>query len=87
MRRLIAVMIGLLLAMGGCQPDDSRAQTLQQELNNERNRRVQAEQKANENGKKKDTWQTVATVAVAGAVLLLVVGAALGSMSKHDAGG
>jgi putative RecB family exonuclease len=58
----------------------------QQELNSERIRRAQAEQKARENEKRKDAWQTAATAALTGAVLLLVVGAGLGSMSKRDAG-
>ena len=86
MRRLTMVAFGLLLGLAGCRPDDSKA-AVQQELNTERIRRVQAEQKAGENEKRKDAWQTAATVALTGAVLLLVVGAGLGSMGKRDAGG
>jgi len=80
-------IIGLLLGLAGCGPDPRQI-----ELNNERGLRAQAEeqkaqaeQRAAVNEKHRDAWQMAATVSIAGAVLLLVVGAGLGSMSKRDA--
>jgi len=77
------LVLGLVLMLGAC---GAASHPSRQEFESERNRRVQAEQRAAESEKGKDTWQTAASVAIAGGILLLVVGSALGSMSKRDAG-
>ena len=79
----LAVVMVLFTGILGCR-EEPRIST--QDLIAERNRRVQAEQQATESEKNKETWRTAATGAAAGAFVLLVIGAALGSMSRRDAG-
>jgi hypothetical protein len=78
-----ALLLSAVLLLAACGSDGRPSR---QEFESERVRRVQAEQRAADNEKGKDTWQTAASLAIAGAVVLLVVGSALGSMSKRDAG-
>jgi TolA-binding protein len=98
----MAAAAGLLLAMPGCGADNRQQeqQQQQQELNNERVLRVRAEQKAGQaeqrvvaavqkaEAKEKETgsWRNMAILAAMGGVVLLIVGAGLGSMGKRDAG-
>jgi hypothetical protein len=91
-----AMAAGLLLAMPGCGADNRQQQ---QELENERVLRVRAEQKAGqaeqrvvaavqkaeEKQKETSSWRSMAILAAMGGVVLLIVGAGLGSMSKRHA--
>ena len=93
-----ALAASLLLAMPGCGADN-RQQQQQQELNNERVLRVRAEQKAGqaeqrvvaavqkaeEKEKETGSWRSMAILAAMAGVVLLIVGAGLGSMSKRHA--
>ena len=80
----VAAIVGLLLTSAlGCRDESTLTQ---QALDAERNRRVQAEQQATESEKRKEGWRTAATGAAAGAFVLLVIGAALGSKAKRDVG-
>ena len=95
----MAAAASLLLAMPGCGADN-RQQQQQQELANERALRVRAEQKAgqaeqrvvaavqkaSEKEKETGSWRNMAILAAMGGVVLLIVGAGLGSMGKRDAG-
>ncbi|MCX6971263.1 MAG: hypothetical protein NTV93_14080 [Verrucomicrobia bacterium] len=100
-RAIMAAAAALLLAMPGCGADNrQQEQQQQQELNNERILRVRAEQKAGqaeqrivaavqkaeEKEKETGSWRSMAILAALGGVVLLIVGAGLGSMSKRDAG-
>jgi len=90
-----AIAAGLLLAMPGCGSDSRH----QQELENERALRVRAEQKAGqaeqrivaaarqaeEKDKETGSWRGMAIFAAMAGVVLLIVGAGLGSMSKRHA--
>ena len=97
----MAAAAGLLLAMPGCGADNREQQQQHQlELNTERALRVRAEQKAGqaeqrvvaavqkaeEKEKETGSWRSMAILAALGGVVLLIVGAGLGSMSKRDAG-
>ena len=100
-RAIMAAATALLLAMPGCGGADNRQQQhQQQELENERALRVKAEQKvgqaeqrvvaavqkAEEKEKETGSWRSMAILAAMGGVVLLIVGAGLGSMSKRHAG-
>ena len=81
MRWIAIIAAGLALA--GCMPDRAeleRGLRVQAE-----NQKAQAERRAHESERQKEAWQAAATVSVAGAALLLVLGAALGSRSRRDA--
>lgn len=98
-RAIMAAATCLLLAMPGCGGADNQQQQ-QQELANERALRVRAEQKAGqaeqrvvaavqkaeEKEKESGSWRNMAILAAMGGVVLLIVGAGLGSMGKRDAG-
>ena len=85
-RGALVMTTGVILIMAACRPDPVVDKRIEQELNNERVRRVQAEQKAAESEKRTGSCQSVAIIAGLGGMVLLVVGAGLGSMSKRDAG-
>ena len=100
-RAIMAAAAGLLLAMPGCGADNREQQQQHQlELNTERALRVRAEQKAGqaeqrvvaavqkaeEKEKETGSWRSMAILGALGGVVLLIVGAGLGSMSKRDAG-
>lgn len=100
-RAIMAAAAALLLAMPGCGADNREQQQQHQlELNTERALRVRAEQKAgqaeqrvvaavqkaSEKEKETGSWRSMAILAALGGVVLLIVGAGLGSMSKRDAG-
>ena len=100
-RTFMAAAMGFLLAMPGCGADNRQQQQQhQQELANERALRVRAEQKAGqaeqrvvaavqkaeEKEKETGSWRSMAILAALGGVVLLIVGAGLGSMGKRDAG-
>ena len=85
-RGTLVMTTSAILIMAACRPDAVVDKRIEQELSNERVRRVQAEQKAAENEKRTGTWQNAAIIAGLGGVVLLVVGAGLGSMGKRDAG-
>lgn len=73
-------LIPLLIAIGLAACHDSSTG----ELDQERRRRAAAEQRAAADQESRDQWQAVALVTAAGAVVLLFVGAALGSKAKSD---
>ena len=100
-RAIMGAAAALLLAMPGCGADNREQQQQHQlELNTERALRVRAEQKAGqaeqrvvaavqkaeEKEKETGSWRSMAILAALGGVVLLIVGAGLGSMSKRDAG-
>jgi len=84
---------------GGADSSQQQEQQHQQELNIERALRVRAEQKAGqaeqrvvaavqkaeEKEKETGSWRSMAILAAMGGVVLLIVGAGLGSMSKRHA--
>jgi len=94
-RAVMAAAAGLMLAMPGCGAGNRH----QQELENERVLRVRAEQKAGqaeqrvvaavqkaeEKQKETSSWRSMAILAAMAGVVLLIVGAGLGSMSKRHA--
>ena len=85
-RGTLALATAVILIMAACRPDAAGDKQIEQELNNERVRRVQAEEKAAKNEKRTGTWQNVAIIAGLGGVVLLIVGTGLGSMGKRDVG-
>ena len=76
------LVLALVLMLGSC---GAAGRPSRQEFESERSRRVQAEQRAADNEWRKNAWQTAAGCAVAGGIILLIVGSALGSMAKRDA--
>lgn len=81
-----AAAAGMLFLLPACSPPPEPQHPTQSELNAERARRVQAEQRAVENEERTAAWQKTALIAGLSGCILLFVGAALGSMGKHDAG-
>lgn len=70
-------------ALAGC---DDQPQPNSGELEQARRKAAEAEQRAAETEESRDHWQTFALFTGVGAVVLLFVGAALGSKARNDVG-
>ena len=79
----ILILIAIVFAMAGCH-DDSQPPT-ETLLQHERELRLQAEAKTESEAAKKEKWQAFTTIAVVGAIILLITGTILGSRAKSDA--
>jgi hypothetical protein len=80
MRRTL-ILTAVIFGMTGCPEGDQPPQPnpTEEMLRREREQRMQLEAS-------KEHWQTLATVAVIAAVVLLIAGVILGSKARSDAG-
>ena len=82
MRKIQALLIAFMFALTGC-PDEPKPPT-PEELKHEQQKRKEAEAQKDREAASKGNWQAVAFITGIGAILLLITGTILGSMSRKD---
>lgn len=77
------LLLILFLTLTGCPPSTPAPSA--DEVRREQQKRVEAERRREQESASKNTWQTVAFVTGTGALLMLIIGTALGSRARHHA--
>lgn len=78
-----SLLLILFLTLAGCPPSTPGPSA--DELKREQQKRMEAERRRAQETASKTTWQTVAFITGTGALLMLIIGTALGSRARHHA--
>ena len=84
MAKIQTLLIALMFALSGCN-EEPQSTSQAEELQHERQRRIEVEAWRDREAASKGGWEIVAFITGIGAILLLITGTILGSRARHHA--